>query len=360
MKKKLASVCAIALVLTMLVSGCGSSENQGTTEEAVETTETVETESENEPEAVENETASKEASQEGTTADGMTIGISINALGNIHNRHMFEGLKATCEARGHEVIGVNANGDATQQVTDVENLIQAGCDVIVIQCADSFSMKNVVADAASKGIYVISQDAGWIEGCSAMVQLNYFSIQTDICMMLGAEIGYEGKIITTGHQDNFALRAAGYVHDAMIEEWGFEEVAHVQTTYPGTTEVTYNGLDSALTANPDVDAIFTSQDLEAMGAIQALKEHDLYPQVKCVGIDGEVDVLRDIKAEGCVLCTVISDIDGANEAVCNTAEKLMAGQSVQKYISVPYDIVTIDNVDEFLEKAEDEAAQYAE
>ena len=59
MKKKLASVCAIALVLTMLVSGCGSSENQGTTEEAVETTETVETESENEPEAVEIETASE-------------------------------------------------------------------------------------------------------------------------------------------------------------------------------------------------------------------------------------------------------------------------------------------------------------
>lgn len=360
MKKKLASVCAIALVFTMLVSGCGSSGNPETAEEAVEATETVESESEAETEAADNEAASEEAPQTETKTDGMTIGISINALGNIHNRHMFEGLKAACESRGHEVIGVNANGDATQQVTDVENLIQAGCDVIVIQCADSFSMKNVVADAASKGIYVISQDAGWIEGCSAMVQLNYFSIQTDICMMLGAEIGYEGKIITTGHQDNFALRAAGYVHDAMIEEWGFEEVAHVQTTYPGTTEVTYNGLDSALTANPDVDAIFTSQDLEAMGAIQALKEHDLYPQVKCVGIDGEVDVLRDIKAGGCVLCTVISDIDGANEAVCNTAEKLMAGQPVQKYISVPYDIVTIDNVDEFLEKAEAEAAQYAE
>ena len=295
-----------------------------------------------------------------TKTGSLTIGISINGVGNIHNRHMFEGLKEVCEGRGHKVVAVNANGDATQQVTDVENLIQAGCDVIVIQCADSFSMKNVVADAASKGIYVISQDAGWIEGCSAMIQLNYFSIQTDINMMLGAEIGYQGKIITTGHQDNFALRAAGYVHDAMITEWGFEEVAHVQTTYPGTVEVTYKGLDSALTANPDVDAIFTSQDLEAIGAIQALKEHGLYPQVKCVGIDGEVEVLRDIKAGGSVLCTVISDLDGANEAVCDTAEKLMAGESVQKYISVPYDIVTIDNVDEFLVKAEEEAAKYAE
>lgn len=84
-----------------------------------------------------------------TKTGSLTIGISINGVGNIHNRHMFEGLKEVCEGRGHKVVAVNANGDATQQVTDVENLIQAGCDVIVIQCADSFSMKNVVADAAS-------------------------------------------------------------------------------------------------------------------------------------------------------------------------------------------------------------------
>lgn len=348
MKKKLSLFCAFALVFTMFATGCsGSTSSQSTSGEA------------STPASAETATSTPAVENEIKTG-ALTIGISINSIGNMHNRHMFEGLQTTCKERGHEVIAVNANGDATQQVTDVENLIQSGCDVIVIQCADSFSMKNVVADAVSQGIYVISQDAGWIDGCSTMIQLNYFSVQTDICMMLGAEIGYTGKIITTGHQDNFALRAAGYVHDAMIEEWGFEEVAHVQTTYPGTTEVTYNGLDSALTANPDVDAIFTSQDLEAMGAIQALKEHDLYPQVKCVGIDGEMEVLQDIKAGGSVLCTVVSDVDGANAAVCDAAEKLMAGESVQKYISVPYDVVTIENVDEFIEKAEAEAELYAE
>lgn len=361
MKKRTTMICAVISAFMMFAAACGSpatdnqtvsedtamTESDSAAEAATESTETTDTES-------------GESSPSGNSDGTFTIGISTNALGNVHNRHMFEGLQEVCKSRGHEVVAVNANGDATQQATDVENLIQSGCDVIVIQCADSFSMQNVVAEAVEQGIYVISQDAGWIDGCSTMVQLNYLSVQTDICMMLGAEIGYQGKIITTGHQDNFALRAAGYVHDAMIEEWGFEEVAHVQTTYPGTTEVTYSGLDSALTANPDVDAIFTSQDLEAMGAIQALKEHDLYPQVKCVGIDGEVEVLQDIKAGGSVLCTVVSDVDGANEAVCDAAEKLMAGESVQKYISVPYDIVTIDNVDEFLTKAEEEAALYAE
>ncbi|RAZ26026.1 hypothetical protein DK853_50045, partial [Klebsiella oxytoca] len=71
------------------------------------------------------------------------------------------------------------------------------------------------------------------------------SVQADICMLLAAEVGFTGKIITTGHQDNFALRSGYYIHNAFVEEYGFEVVAHVQTTFPGTTEVTYNGLDSA-------------------------------------------------------------------------------------------------------------------
>lgn len=294
------------------------------------------------------------------TGDPITIGISTNALANIHNRHMFEGLKEEAENRGHKVITANANGNVTQQANDVENLVRAGCDVIVIQNADNFSLKNAVQEAVDAGVRIISQDSGWIDGIDAMFLLNSMAVQADICMLLSAEIGFTGKIITTGHQDNFALRSGYYLHDAFVQEYGFEVVAHVQTTFPGTTEVTYNGLDSALTANPDVAAIFTSQDLEAMGAIQALKEHDLYGQVKCVGVDGEVDALNDIKAGGSILCTAISDLDGANVAVVDACERIMAGETLSKFHEIPYTIVTIDNVDEFLEKAQAEADKYAE
>ena len=207
---------------------------------------------------------------------------------------------------------------------------------------------------------MICEDTGWIDGIDAMFLLNSIAVQADINMILAAEVGFSGKIITTGHQDNFALRAGSYIHDAFVEEYGFDVVAHVQTTFPGTTEVTYNGVDSALTANPDVVAIFTSQDLEAMGAIQALKEHDLYPQVKCIGVDGEVDILNDIKADGSCIATVVSDLDSANVNVVDACEALMAGEDVAKYHEIPYAVVTKENVDEFLEKATAEAEKYAE
>lgn len=335
-----------ALMLVGVLSGCASGEGTTTTP----------------PDAGQEEPATPDtppAPSEVKTG-ALTIGISTNALANIHNRHMFEGLKAEAESRGHKVVTANANGDPSRQANDVENLVQAGCDAIVIQNADNFSLKNAVKEAAASGVRIISHDSGWIDGIDTMFLLNSMAVQADIGMLLAAEVGFSGKIITTGHQDNFALRSGYYLHSAFVDEYGFEVVAHVQTTFPGTTEVTYNGLDSALTANPDVAAIFTSQDLEAMGAIQALKEHNLYGKVKCVGVDGEVDALNDIKAGGSVLCTAVSDLDGSNVAVVDACEKLMAGEFVAKYNEIPYSIVTQANVDEFLDKAKAEAEKYAE
>ena len=344
MKRKLFAGFLAAVMMLGCMVGCSS-------DEPAENNNTSSTPEQSEPSAPSTPAATKTGS--------LTIGISTNALSNIHNRHMFEGLREEAENRGHKVVSANANGDPAQQANDIENLVQAGCDVIVIQNADNFSLKGVVQEAVKSGIRVICHDTGWIDGVDSMFLLNSMAVQADICMLLAAEIGFTGKIITTGHQDNFALRSSYYIHQAFGEEYGFDVVAHVQSTFPGTTEVTYNGLDSALTANPDVAAIFTSQDLEAMGAIQALKEHDLYGKIKCVGVDGEVDVLNDIKAGGSVLCTAISDLDGSNVAVVDTCEKLMAGEYVSKYNEIPYSIVTQANVDEFLVKANAEAEKYA-
>lgn len=292
----------------------------------------------------------------------LKIGISTNALSNIHNRHMFESVIEAVKAAGHENVAVNANGDAAQQAIDIENLVQAGCDVIVVQNGDSFSLQNAVKEAAADGVKVISQDSGWMEGCSILFTLNSFKVGADIYMLLASETSFSGKIITTGHQDNFALRSIGALQQAFLSEYSdLKEVAHVQTTFPGTTEVTYNGLESALIANPDVAAIWTSQDLEAMGAVQALKEAGLYPQVKCVGVDGELDVLKDIAAGGSVLCTAVSDLDGCAENIVKYSERLCAGDDTcPRFVDIPYTIVTIENAEEFIAKAQEEQSEYAE
>ena len=82
----------------------------------------------------------------------LTIGLSTNALSNIHGQAIYETTIANGEARGHKVIATNANGGASQQATDIENLIEQGCDVIIIQNGEADALINVVARAKERGI----------------------------------------------------------------------------------------------------------------------------------------------------------------------------------------------------------------
>lgn len=100
-----------------------------------------------------------EISTEAKTGE-LKIGVSINATSNQHNQDVYETLIANAEDRGHEVIATNANGAAAQQTTDIENLIEQNCDVIIIANGEAEALINVVARAKERGIYVISYESG--------------------------------------------------------------------------------------------------------------------------------------------------------------------------------------------------------
>ena len=87
-----------------------------------------------------------EISTEAKTGE-LKIGVSINATSNQHNQDVYETLIANAEDRGHEVIATNANGAAAQQTTDIENLIEQNCDVIIIANGEAEALINVVARA---------------------------------------------------------------------------------------------------------------------------------------------------------------------------------------------------------------------
>lgn len=133
------------MMMLATLTGCGGTESGGTQQ----TQETDQGQSSSETDTVVYpEIPAKTGS--------LTIGISTNALSNIHNRHMFEGLREEAEGRGHTVVTANANGDPTQQANDIENLVQAG-----MRChrrserGQLLPLKNAVQEARMAGIRVI-------------------------------------------------------------------------------------------------------------------------------------------------------------------------------------------------------------
>ena len=296
-----------------------------------------------------------------TSADvsGLKLGVSINALDSVTNRMMYQAAQSYAESLGIDVVATNA-GDTTKQADDVDNLVQAGCNAIILMNADSSVCSNAVKEASDAGVSIISLESGWMTGVSCLFALNNYKIGAEMCNDLLAAIGYSGKVIITGHNDHPVVRAHLNVYKSMIAEYPDVQIVNeIHTTYPGTTEVTYKGVASALIQNPDVVAIFCSQDLEALGAVQALKEQDLYPQVKVVAHDGMLEVLEEIKNNDCIISTIYPDSTECAKDAVDIAVKLANGETVNPYYERTYATVNDSNVDEYIALAKENETKYA-
>jgi len=295
---------------------------------------------------------SVDASPKVIPQEDILLGISINALDAINNRQVFELMQQKAEKAGIKYIATNANGTAVQQATDIENLVQQGCNIIIILNGDTFGLTNAVKEAVSKGVYVISIESGYIEGISAYFAKNDFALGATMYMMLAGEMGYKGDIICLGHQDHPAIRARVYVQEAMLKEYtDIHCVNRITTGYPGTTELAYNGVESALQQNPNVKTIWATFDLEALGAAkacEALGRND----IKIVGADGEIDVLYMIRDGKYIIATSVADLEATTDDAIETVKKLCSGETVSMFHEMPYIMITKANVEEWIEKTE--------
>ncbi|MFE8698435.1 sugar ABC transporter substrate-binding protein [Cytobacillus sp. FJAT-53684] len=336
MVKRSKYITIISFILIFLLSGCSVFSSSAPTKKE---------QSNNQGKTEENKTSNSENGNNGP----ITIGVSTLALSNINNQKDYEYTQKFIEEKGHKAFMVNANGSSQKQVQDIETLIQAGVDVIIIQAGETDVLKGVVEKANSEGIPVISVLSGWIPGVSTMIAPNDFEVATRLYQYLAAETGFQGKVITLSHNNHVSIRMRRNVQDAILKEYsGIERVANITTGFPGTEQLAYKGVESTLQAHPDVNAIWATFDLEAIGAAKAVK--DLGKEgIVIGGVDGEQQAFQSIKEGGPIVVTYVADIEDRSQKAVDAAEKLANGEQVEKYYSNEMIEVTIENVDEFLE-----------
>ncbi len=103
-------------------------------------------------------------------------------------------------------------------------------------------------------------------------------------------------------------------------------------------------MESFLKTYDKIDGVFCHNDDMALGAIEAIKEAGLKPgvDIKIVGVDGVKGAFESILA-GEMNCTVECTPILANQ-IFDTAAKLKAGESVDKWIMSADEVYTADRV----------------
>ena len=88
------------------------------------------------------------------------LGVSNTLVGNGWREEMICAIKAQAKASGviGKVVVANRNGGPAEQIADIRNLISAGANAIVINPSSGNALNSVIAQAAARGIKIVSVD----------------------------------------------------------------------------------------------------------------------------------------------------------------------------------------------------------
>lgn len=142
MKRKLLSAILATAMVASLVVGCGSSSSTTTEAPAAE------------GEAAEAEAPAPVAAGE----EGGKVGVAMPTQSSERWINDGANMKAKLEALGYEVDLQYAEDDVQMQVSQIENMIAAGAQCLVIASIDSSALVNVEAQAKEAGIPIIAYD----------------------------------------------------------------------------------------------------------------------------------------------------------------------------------------------------------
>jgi len=218
----------------------------------------------------------------------------------------------TAEKLGAKVIVQSANNDDLLQVSQVENMMNQGADVLVIIAHDGYIMGSVVEEAHANGIPVIAYDRLLME-CDLDYYITFDPIRIgEIQAQYLVDKRPEGNYFLLGGSPtdmnaHFVREGQMKVLQPYIDS-GAVKIVGDQWAKDWSTQEAMKIVENALTATQNqIDAIVASNDSTAGGAVEALKEQGLAGKVLVSGQDADLVACQRV-VEGTQTVTVYKPI----------------------------------------------------
>jgi D-xylose transport system substrate-binding protein len=252
-------------------------------------------------------TASQSVAPSGSAAGACTVGVSWNNFQQPRWAATDQPkMKETIEAGGGTMLEFDANLDSVQQLTDVDNLISQGAQVLVLLAQDQNAILPAVQKAKDEGIPVIAYDR-LIEDPEVL----YITFDN-----VGVGKAEAEAILTKVPSGNYVLIKGdpGDPNASTFLPQGWDEAglkAKVDSgeitllngpdgtfTDAWDTQTAQNNMeaiiDKANADNKTIDAVLAENDSTALGVAAALtgKNYDPYPPLS--GQDGDPSNLNNV------------------------------------------------------------------
>ncbi|MFD0829369.1 ribose ABC transporter substrate-binding protein RbsB [Neobacillus sp. M.A.Huq-85] len=264
------------------------------------------------------------------------IGLSVSTLNNPFFVSLKNGVQKEAKVLGMEVKVVDAQNDSAKQINDVEDLIQQGVDVLLINPTDSAAISTAVQSANNIGIPVITLDRSADKGkVAALVASDNIKGGEMAGNYIVKELGEKAKVAELeGVPGASATRERGKgFHN--IADQKLNVVEQQSADFDRTKGLTV--MENLLQANPDIQAVFAHNDEMALGAIEAINSSG--KNIMVIGFDGNDDALKAIKA-GKMEATVAQQPELIGKLAVDAGRDVVQGKKVAKKIPAPLKFVT--------------------
>jgi len=241
-------------------------------------------------------------------------------------------------------IYTDAHGDVAQNISDIEDLVDQGINLLIISPRSPQAMTPVISNLYDSGIPVILLTRSVTnEKFTTFISPDDAVIAAQAADQVAAATGGKARVLVLQGVPTASTaikRTQGFV-DRIKAHPGLEIVDIVPANYkrPAAIKVVQEALEKGL----KFDAIYAQSDSMASGARLALKQAGISPKsIPIIGIDyiPEARVAIRTGEQFASFTYPTCGVEGAEIAM-----QILSGKTVPRSIEVKSQMVTRDNVD---------------
>ncbi|TQI67055.1 substrate-binding domain-containing protein [Clostridium sp. KNHs216] len=289
----------------------------------------------------------------------ITIGYSLKTVQEERWQRELNGCKEAASKLGVNFVYQVANGDAQTQISQIENLMTQGIDVLMVTAVDAGALSNVLETAKNQGIKVLIYDQQLTNSYGdAFVGYDDFSNGSLIAQVLDT-LKVSGNVVLLNGDKTSGIESVIEGEKSVLSKLDVKIVME-QYCQNWAAENSLGYAQNALSQyKNNIAAFVCMNDGIASGAIQALTDAGIAGKVVVTGMDCELTAVQRI-AKGTQTSTLYKDSAALSQAAIETAVKLAKGEKISdsKTINFGVDdmphvvvnsvVITKDNIDSAL------------
>ena len=244
-------------------------------------------------------------------AKDITIGFSHIALNNPYYIAMEKAAREGAKAHGITLMIENAGGDVIKQNAQIDAMIEAGVDGLIVNSATEYGLMAVIKKAKERKIPVVAIDRPLYGDYLAYVGIDQWRagvLQGDYFVKTLLPEG--GSIVVlVGTPGEPATIGRGNGMTNIVEHPKFNRKYKILASYRAdyNRELGHQKMKEAIAQFAgSIDLVYCLNDAMALGALDALREAGL-DKVLVAGIDGQKEAYEEIAKGGQYRSTVIND-----------------------------------------------------